>query len=73
MCADYIIAVDDWQDGLLTDDEFRGKLRDVTDDAQYTDSEQLARDAMAAVTSGTPEEAFTALKSFADHCSAVID
>ena len=58
-CADFIIAVSDAQDGILTDAEFRAEMQTVLETAEGTRVEPLVRDVLAALTSGTPTSCST--------------
>ena len=71
-CADFIIAVADAQDGILTDAEFRAEMQAVADAARGTSVEQRARDVLAAVTSGTSDELHRALERLAQPCREAV-
>lgn len=71
-CADFIIAVSDAQDGILTDAEFRAEMQNVVRQAEGTSVERLARDVLAAITSGTSTELRQSIERMADPCRAAI-
>lgn len=71
-CADFIIAVSDAQDGLLTDAEFRSEMQTVLSKADGTRVEPLARDVLAAITSGTADELRTSVERLIPPCRTAI-
>lgn len=71
-CAEFILAVNDLQDGILTDDEFRERMRPVVELSAGTRVEQDMRDVLAGVTQGDPDGAAAAIRGVAPTCRAAI-
>ncbi len=69
-CEDFSRAISDVKVGILTDKEFRDKIQKVYDSAKLSSKgvKQPAQDLLRAVTSGTTEEAATAVKVLQEAC-----
>src|SRR3990172_1891347 len=70
-CGAFARTYLDGKDGLLTDAEFRDRVKSIHDKAQYSDTIAVrdgARTLLAAVTSGTADESTSAMLNLTRAC-----
>lgn len=71
-CTHFRNVAADVSDGLLTDQEMRGKLKEVNDTAsvsEYLPVRKAARNLLASVTTGTTDEAVRAIEKMGEACN----
>lgn len=71
-CADYVLAVQDWRDGILTDGELRDEVKSAHGRLEGSTLEQPARDALAGVTSGSLVDALDSMTVLIRRCGVVM-
>lgn len=73
-CSDFRSAARDSNDGLLTDEELRGKLKDIESNASVSEEPGVASSAramLAAATAGDVDGLAVAVERMADACDGI--
>lgn len=71
-CADFVLSVRDFMDGLLTDDELRAEVKTAHERLEGSALEQPARNVLAGVTSGSVVDALDAMAVLIERCDVVM-
>lgn len=70
-CSDYVLGVDDWQNGRITTVELRDTLVGIYDDVRTTELGPQFGDVLAALTGDDPT-VIDQMRSLGDACAAAI-